>query len=70
MWNCDEQCQISDTNADSMKALKLYVYPGFSHPRDFDTRRTTIRARVPRKNSGNGIAKRNIPVGFTSTISL
>lgn len=51
--------------------LKLHIYHGFSHPRDFDTRRTTIYGRAfARKNSGDGIAKRNIPVDFTSAISL
>lgn len=55
----------------SMKTLKLYVYI-----LDFRTRATSTRVaqqswvRVARKNSGNGIAKRNIPVDFTSAISL
>lgn len=59
--------------AESVKALCVEI----TRISDFRTRATSTRvaqqsapAFAGRKNSGDGIAKRNIPVDFTSAISL
>lgn len=46
---------------EDVTVLKLYVYLGFSHPRDFDTRRTTIRVRVRVKIAGMASRKEIFP---------